>query len=159
MQVYLIRHAHAVDATEDPRRPLSRRGRKQVRTLARFLRRVAGFQPDEIWQSPLARSQETASLLRQRLGLRAKLVTVAELETGEGVPVLAAKLRKRRRSLAVVGHEPHLSALASLLVADAVEPPLFILKKGAVVALEGTGTRWVVRWQISPELLEPAGPV
>ncbi len=32
MRIYLIRHAHAVDAEEDRRRPLSRRGGKQIRT-------------------------------------------------------------------------------------------------------------------------------
>lgn len=158
MQVYLIRHAHAVDATEDPLRPLSRRGRGQVRVLARFLKKAAVLQPDEIWQSPLVRARETAAMLRQRLGLDARLVTLAELATGEGVAVLAARLRKNRRSIALVGHEPHLGALASLLVAGTEEPPLFILKKGAVVALERTGSRWAVRWQISPELLGPVDP-
>ena len=154
MPAYLIRHAHAVDAEEDPRRPLSRRGRKQVRALARFLRTTAAFQPDEIWQSPLARAQETAALLRQGLGSSVRIVTVAELETGAGVAVLAARLRKSRRSVALVGHEPHLGALASLLVAGAAEPSLLVLKKCAVVALERVGTRWAVRWQVVPELLE-----
>ncbi len=154
MQVFLIRHAHALDAAEDPKRPLSQRGRNQVRTLARFLKQTDVFQPDELWHSPLARAQETAALLERRLGLRAKLVTVAELESGDGVTVIAKRLRKRRRPLAVIGHEPHLSALASLLIAGAAEPPLFVLKKCAIVALERTGTRWAVRWHISSELLE-----
>lgn len=158
MQVFLIRHAHALDVTDDSRRPLSKRGRKQVRTLARFLGKAAVFQPEEIWQSPLTRAQETAALLRQRLGLRVKLVTVAALASGAGVTGLAGRLRKRRRPLALVGHEPHLSALASLLVADAADPSLFVLKKCAVLALERTGASWAVRWQISPELLEPAAP-
>ena len=38
MHVFLVRHAHAVDAVEDPERPLSKRGRDQVRALAKFLR-------------------------------------------------------------------------------------------------------------------------
>jgi phosphohistidine phosphatase len=156
MLVFLIRHAHALDAAEDSGRPLSKRGRSQVRTLALFLKQTAVFQPDELWHSPLARARETAALLGRRLGLRAKLVTVAELESGDGVTVIAERLRKRRRPLALVGHEPHLSALASLLVAGAAEPSLFVLRKCAVVALERTGARWAVRWQVSPELLAPA---
>lgn len=154
MLVFLIRHAHAVDAAEDPVRPLSRRGRNQVRTLARFLKAAGVLAPDEIWHSPLVRAQETAGLLRRRLGSRAKLVTVAELESAEGITVLVKKIREARQPLALVGHEPHLSALASLLVTGAAEPAIFVLKKCAVVALERTGARWAVRWQVAPEVLE-----
>jgi phosphohistidine phosphatase len=74
-------------------------------------------------------------------------------------------LHPRDRELAIVGHEPHLSALATLLVRGKASPVLFTLRKSAVLALEPTrGThaktghpRWRVRWQIAPELL-PAPP-
>ncbi|MFI5357489.1 MAG: phosphohistidine phosphatase SixA [Opitutales bacterium] len=153
MQVFLIRHAHAVDAAEDVQRPLSRRGRKQVRKLARFLKDAAEFQPDEIWTSPLARAQETAGRLQHRLGLTAPLRSVGDLATAGGVTVLATRLRKSSRTVALVGHEPHLSALASLLVSGAIDPSRFELKKGAILALERTGNRWIVNWLIHPDLL------
>ena len=55
--------------------------------------------------------------------------------------------------LAVVGHEPHLSALASQLVTGATYPVAFAMKKGTVLALErGSSTRWVVRWHVEPDL-------
>ena len=155
MQVFLIRHAHAVDAADDPVRPLSRRGRDQVRALARLLRPAGVFAPGEIWHSPLARARETAALLRQGRGLKAKLVTVAALGTDAGVTVLAKRLGRTRRPLALVGHEPYLSALASLLVTGAAAPAVFVLKKCAVLALERTGPGWAVRWQVAPELLQP----
>lgn len=151
MQIYLIRHAHAVTAEVNIRRPLSERGRKQARVLSRFLQNVEGFEPEQVWTSPLARARGTANLL----GLKAKLTTVPELETSTGVAVLAGKLQKIRRSVALVGHEPHLSALTSLLLAGAEVPPLVALKKGAVVALERTGGRWILRWLIHPGLLAP----
>lgn len=151
MQCYLIRHAHAVTAEEDIRRPLSARGRKQARVLSRFLRKVGDFDPKEIWTSPLARARGTANLL----DLKAKLITVPELETSAGVATLARKLQTSRQSVALVGHEPHLSALVSLLLAGSEEPPLVSLKKGATVALERTGKRWTLCWQIHPDLLAP----
>ena len=156
MQIFLVRHAHAVDAAEDLERPLSKRGRKQVRTLGRFLKPSSVLQPAEFWHSPLARAKETAGLLRQWLGSRAKLVTVADLESGNGIARLAERLQKCRRPVALVGHEPHLSALASLLITGQAEPTLLVVKKCAVVALERTGARWVVRWHLSPELLGSA---
>ena len=144
-----------MDESEDVRRPLSKRGRRQVRALARFLTRAAVDLPGEFWHSSLARSQETAVLLGRRAGSGASFVTMESLESGAGVAVLAAQLQQARRPVALVGHEPHLGALASLLVAGAAEPARFVLKKCAVVALERTGRRWQVRWQVAPELFLP----
>lgn len=153
MQIYLIRHAHAVEAEEDPKRPLSKRGRKQVGRLARFLRKAEALDTVELWHSPLARSVETASLLVSELGRKIRLVQVDGLEGGDDPAIIAERIKTRRTAVGVVGHEPHLSALASLLVAGVAEPTRFHFKKSAVVALErGDGT-WAVRWQLSPELL------
>jgi len=153
MQIYLIRHAHAVDATEDPKRPLSPKGHKQVKRLAKFLRKNEALATGEFWHSPLARSRETAELLTKQIVAPAKLVEVSGLEGGDDPAKIAERLKTRKTPVAVVGHEPHLSALASLLVVGAAEPPRFVFKKSAVVALERTEGGWAVRWQISPELL------
>lgn len=153
MSLYIIRHAHAVEAEEDPARPLSKRGRKQVRALAKFLRKTESLQTPEIWHSPLARSRETAALLVKYLGVDVNLVEVDHLEGEDDPSVMAGRLRTRREPLAVVGHEPHLSALLSLLVAGTAQPPRFMLKKCAAVALERIEGIWAVRWQVSPEIL------
>jgi len=153
MSLFIIRHAHAVDVEEEPTRPLSKRGRKQVRQMAAFLKKTDALRVDEIWHSPLARSVETAKLLAKRLGLRAKLVEVDGLKGEDDPSVVAGRLKSCRLPLAIVGHEPHLSAFLSLLVAGAPEPRKFLLKKCAVVALEYDDGQWAVRWQIAPELL------
>jgi len=153
MKLYLIRHAHAEDGFADAARPLSARGRKQVRALARFLRHTGDFAPAEIWHSPLLRARDTAARLAGRLKLPAKLQVVAGLSWGDDPAIMAARLRTRRHSLALVGHEPHLSALASLLVAGSAAPSIFVLRKCAVLALERADGRWAVRWLVSPDLL------
>ncbi|MFI5336114.1 MAG: phosphohistidine phosphatase SixA [Opitutales bacterium] len=135
MQLFLVRHAHALEGTDDAARPLSRRGRKQIRTLARFLKRTGVLETEEIWHSPLVRAQQTAQALRKQLGGGRKLVEAMGLKPGDNPVRMARLLGKRRQSVALVGHEPHLSALASLLVAGSAEPPLFVLKKCAVLAL------------------------
>jgi len=154
MRLFLLRHAHAVSADEDPLRPLSDRGRKQVRRLAAFLRKSRALTCAELWHSPLARSIETAEGLVQHLRLAARLVRVPDLEGEDDPQRIAARLRSRRTSLALVGHEPHLSALASLLVAGHAGPACFVLRKSAVLALERNRGVWSVAWQLSPELLE-----
>lgn len=153
MLLYLIRHAHAVDAAEDPERPLSRRGIAQVRALTNFLKGSDEFAPDEIWHSPLLRSQETAELLKQGLRLKATPLLVPGLEPDDDPAAIARRLTQANASVAIVGHEPHLSALASLLVAGQASPPRFVMKKGSILALEGLTPYWMVRWHLRPDLL------
>jgi len=153
MQIYLIRHAHAVDATEDQKRPLSAQGRKQVKRLARFLCEKELLDTDECWHSPLARSVETAKLLADGLHQSVRLVEVDGLQGDDDPAIMAERLKTRRHPVALVGHEPHLSALASLLVAGVSEPPRFVFKKSGAVALERREGVWAVCWQTTPQLV------
>jgi phosphohistidine phosphatase len=156
MLLFLVRHADALDSDEDAVRPLSPKGREQVERMAKFLRASHAFRVDEIWHSPLIRARQTAKLLSEGLGLRVPLSEVAGLEPNHDAEATATKLRSVDVSLAVVGHEPHLSALASILVAGEIQP-FFVMRKGAVLALERAGagetSRWFVRWHVSPDLL------
>lgn len=154
MQLYLIRHAHALDAADDDVRPLSRQGHEQVAAVASLLARSGAMAPVEIWHSPLVRARETASGLATALRLKAKLVPVAGLRPEDDPVTIAQRLKTGPASLALVGHEPHLSALASLLVAGPGRVPVFVFNKCAVLALEGAADYWAVRWHITPELLQ-----
>ena len=153
MRTYLLRHAHAIDGEVDATRPLSPRGEQQVRALADFLRGTDAFQPEEVWHSSLTRARQTAELLVQRMKLPAPLALMPDLEPEADPRAVARRIKATPRAVVVVGHEPHLSALASLLVAGRTEPPSFLMKKCALLALEGAGAGWIVRWHVSPELL------
>lgn len=153
MHIYVIRHAHAVDGDDDAARPLSTKGRGQVRELARFMRKTAAFEAREIWHSPLRRSWETATLLAERLKPRVRVEEVAGLKPDDAASLIATKFSHLRHPVAVVGHEPHLSALASLLVAGRAAPPRFTLKKCSVLRLDRANGSWSVRWLVSPEII------
>jgi phosphohistidine phosphatase len=153
MHLYLIRHTHAEDGHPDADRRLSRRGKSQVRTLARFLRSSGAFTPEEIWHSTLRRAQETAALLAADAKLPLPLREVTDLGPEDDPRRIARLVAACDRSIAIVGHDPHLSALASLLVAGKASPARFAMKKGATLALEGAGRDWIVRWHVSPDLL------
>jgi phosphohistidine phosphatase len=153
MKLYLIRHAHAVDASEDPARPLSRRGREQVVALATFLKQAGVFEPAEFWHSSLVRSRETAALLAEQMRLEAPASQEPGLEPEDDPRAIARRVLTMRRATAIVGHEPHLSGLATLLVAGKMGLPVFIMKKCSALALEGEGSHWSVRWHVSPELM------
>ncbi|MEY4939376.1 MAG: Phosphohistidine phosphatase SixA [Verrucomicrobiota bacterium] len=153
MLLYLIRHAHALDDENDARRILSERGRAQTRAMAGFLRATPGFAPAEIWHSTLVRARETAELLAAGVKLPARLIETPGLRPEDSPGRITPRFdHPGVASVALVGHEPHLSALASLLVAQTPEPR-FLFPQCAVLALEGAASYWQVRWHISPDLL------
>jgi len=142
---YLIRHAHAVPDEENPIRPLSEWGRKQVAALCVSLR-ASSFEPAEIWHSPLARARETAALLAAGLELSAKVEETEGLEPGDDPRVIARALSSKRREIAVVGHEPHLGILAGLMVNGGHPGALFDFPKAGALALRRVGPRWQGVW-------------
>ena len=86
---------------------------------------------------------------RSRLGLSGHSATVEALD--------ALRLHADRDSVALVGHEPQLSWLASLLLAGEESVVRLELKKGAVALLELTSPPTpgsaVLRWSVSPKIL------
>lgn len=151
--LYLVRHADALDAEYDEIRPLSPHGRAQIAALAKFLGRTSAFVPDEIWHSPLVRARDTAHLLVQHLRLKTPLTEIPDLRPEDDPAATVRRLKKANRPLAIVGHEPHLSALATLLVVGRSDLPSFVVKKCSVLALEPAGNHWMVRWFVSPDVI------
>jgi phosphohistidine phosphatase len=162
--LYLVRHAHAVTAAENPARPLSETGRLATARLGAFLRTTGNFAPAQLWHSPLDRARETATGLVTALAADIMQVETDDLLPEDNPLLTATRLAAYPVShdLGLVGHEPHLSTLATLLVRGRPGPNAFVLRKGAALALERTTKvhrksglpRWRVRWHLSPELLK-----
>lgn len=150
MLLYLIRHAQAEDGEDDFARPLSAKGRRQVRQMAAFLRRAGLFEAKEIRFSPLLRARDTARLFARELKGGIRVIETAALKPFADPAVAARRLRREQKPVAVVGHEPHLSSLATLLLGGERDEPRVVLKKCAVLALERTGRHWAARWLVSP---------
>ncbi len=164
MKLYLARHGHALADKDDARRPLSPQGVEATRAMAAFFRgngAVAGVHA--VWHSPLVRTRETAQLLVQELQLDVLLVETTGLMPEDDPAVIADRLERVDQPVMIVGHEPQLSALATLLVRGKVKPVGFEFKKGSVMALESTGgrhkksgrVRWRVYWHVPPSLVVP----
>lgn len=164
MLLYLVRHAHAVTEEADASRPLSARGRAEMERLTTFFKGNGAFRPAQLWHSPLSRSRQTADELIQRLGLGVVLLETPGLLPEDDPLSLAERLESFPRDcgdLALVGHEPHLGLLASLLVRGKPRAGFFALGKAAALALESMESthktngfrRWKVRWLVAPELL------
>ena len=153
--VYLVRHAHAVTEEENPLRPLSARGHDECRRLVAFFQNNRSFTPAEFWHSPLIRAHETAQHLRT-LAPHAALRETLGLQPEDRPEKMAARLATLAPTLmlALVGHEPHLSALATLLVTGRSGHAAFALEKGAILCLASEDNHtWAARWHLAPSLL------
>lgn len=156
MNLYLIRHgiAEEPDVKPDSERALTGQGRKQLRTAARSLAR-AGLTLDVVVTSPLLRARQTAEIFAQALDLGASQVIESAELAPDGNP---AKLLKDNRweSVALVGHEPYLSELASVLLTGG-QDLVMAFKKGCVCALSADRLRYGrcarLEWLLQPKLL------
>jgi phosphohistidine phosphatase len=135
--LYIVRHGIAVDpgtpGIPDDERLLTPKGEKRMRQIARGLRKL-DLKLDRIVTSPLPRARATAEIIATEL--RALLETSNVLQTGSSAATVERWLRERPEDrLMIVGHNPTLSDLVSLLVLGSTQPLICDLKKGAVAAL------------------------
>jgi len=153
MKIYFLRHAHAdwpkwEDA--DDERPLTRKGRRQSRRVAKFLRR-AGAAPEAVITSPLPRALQTAEIVAKRLGVR--LSVECSLEPGFNEKKLAALMKKYAQGdVMLVGHDPDFSALIEHLTGAHVQ-----MAKAGVACVEcEAGAKGVLSWLVAPSILKRA---
>jgi phosphohistidine phosphatase len=161
MDLYLIRHgiAHDPDPVawpSDADRPLTEEGIARLRQAARGLHTVVS-RVDVVLSSPYVRAWDTALLLQKDAGWPAPERCGAL--TGGDVPTLLAAVAEHQsaRSIALVGHEPLLSAFATSLLLPLAEAPAIEMKKGAVAYIEIGGPSWgssaVLHWLLPPRIL------
>ncbi len=119
-----------------------------------------GLAFDMILTSPLARAAETAAIVAAAFPEGAKPREMAALATGVPPPEMLRALRpymRRHDTVLVVGHEPGLSRLASLLLTGSSGTLGMELKKGGLISIEAHVTRRPaaasLRWMLSPRQL------
>jgi phosphohistidine phosphatase len=125
MDLILWRHAEAEPGEPDLGRRLTSKGLKQADRMAAWL---DAHLPDtcRILVSPADRAQQTA------LALKRKFKTVAELSPGASASAVlaAANWPESREPVLIVGHQPTLGGVASMLMSG--EEAYWSVRKGAV---------------------------
>jgi phosphohistidine phosphatase len=169
--LYLVRHAIAFDRDpqawpDDRERPLTPEGRQRFRRAARGLRAL-GVQPDAVFSSRYVRAWQTAEVLVAEAGWPVpQALPVLESDHPPAEVLSALRTAGGARSLALVGHEPQMHALAALLLAGAGPEPeedrvLVEFRKGGVACLRLDGSpasgRGTLVWHATPKLLRAAG--
>jgi phosphohistidine phosphatase len=151
VQVFLIRHAEAIDETlelRDPHRHLTPHGRQQARALGERLR-WHDCTPTQVWASPLVRAVQTAELVLGALGVELTVTATPALAPGEDVRPLTQRLSRLAADEVVmlVGHEPILSGLGALITSAAEFDSLAKAEAVRVDGLAGKPPR--VRWRFA----------
>ena len=164
MQLLIIRHGHAEEradfaklCSDDALRPLTSDGRKDVKKVAKGLRQLCPT-IDVLASSPFTRAIETAEVIAEVFG-DLKIIQRPELVPNKRRDLLLRWLQsqKSKATVAIVGHEPHLSAVASWLMTG-LGDAIIELKKGAVCLLEFDGEiapgRARMKWLMTARLLK-----
>ncbi len=148
MDLILWRHADADPGSPDMARRLSPKGHKQAQDVARWLQSRLSA-PPRILVSPAQRTLQTARALSEDYEI------VAELAPGGSAAgvLAAAGWPHSTHTVLVVGHQPTLGEVASLLIAG--ESMSWSIKKGAVWwishRIRGEQPHTVLRAVVGPE--------
>jgi phosphohistidine phosphatase len=139
MVLYILRHALAEEAAAggDELRHLTEVGRQRMQKAVEGMRAI-GIEFDTILTSPIARAAETAEIVAAAYETRPTPRVLGELATGVAPADAVAALAPfgRDDSVLIVGHEPQLSALISILLTGEPDGMHLRLRKGGCVALE-----------------------
>jgi phosphohistidine phosphatase len=144
MELLVVRHAiaevreeFARTGLDDARRPLTPEGRRKFAKGASGLRKVAGG-IELLATSSLERATQTADLIQGAWDVKLRTVRLRELEPDADPDALLRWLRtqRRRKLVAVVGHEPHLSRLVEHALTGGKSSDFLDLKKGGACLLD-----------------------
>ena len=156
MRLYLVQHAEAKQKEEDPARPLSEKGKKDIHKMAAYLKDHANIQIGTIFHSGKTRAKQTAQALAQTLSPLGGIREAEGLDPLADVEVWAKRLDSDEmdEETMLVAHLPHLSRLASRLICGSDETSTIGFCQGSVACLKrGEEGGWMVNWMLIPELV------
>ena len=160
MDLYILRHGIAEEVSgtgHDRDRVLTSEGLEKTAETGKALRKL-GIEFDVIFSSPFVRAWQTAEGIAEQLNCRKVLEPLEALGANSSAPAALNQLTSTTRkyaSVLVVGHEPILSELISLLLAGTSSLSIS-MKKGGLCKLscvrpEPGGAR--LEWLLTSKLL------
>jgi phosphohistidine phosphatase SixA len=148
MKVYLVHHADALKAEQDPQRHISPMGRDQSDRIGTRLRAL-GAAPVRILHSDKQWTIDTAVHVAAKLGLADKTMKTAyPINTGDPLAPFLADIAAANGDIMMCGHVDYLLRAASQLVCGDESRKVVEFKpgNGTMVCLEGQGKEWAVAY-------------
>lgn len=151
MFLYLVQHADAKNKADDPLRPLSEKGVKDMIAMTSYLGKLK-ITVDEILYSTKLRARQTAELIAKKIN-SPHLLEVGNLDPMDNPDIWAEKINQESRNLMLVGHLPHLEKLASLLLDHDSDNKIVSFQRGCIIKLEKEEGNWSIQWMLIPEII------
>jgi len=153
MRLYLVQHAEALTAQEDPARPLSEQGHRRLQKVVSFIKGV-NLRVDYLWHSDKLRAAQTAESLAKAINVEKAVSERSNLGPNDDVTVIRDELVSGRLDIMIVGHLPFLSKLASLLLTGCESANTVAFKNAGIVCLTcSEKNQWQIDWLITPHIL------
>ena len=152
MDFYLARHGEAVSETLDPERPLTAGGQQDVEEVAR-LAAARNVRVSAILHSGILRARQTAEIFAARLTPAMGVREISGLLPQDDPMIAKAELEAARESFLLVGHLPHMSRLAALLVHGDSDREVVDFPPAALVCCSNDGSQWKIAWMLAPRPL------
>lgn len=147
-----MQHGEAASQKEDPSRPLTDRGRRQVGRVARAVAAV-GIAPAGIYHSGKLRAEQTARILAETLNPDLSPSRMEGLAPKDDLAVAERAIAAFAAPVMLVGHLPHLSRLCSRLITGDPTREVVAFYNGGIVCLgRRAGEGWTLRWIVTPEV-------
>jgi len=152
MFLYLVQHGEAEQQNAGLVRPLTGKGRNDVRKVS--LAVATHMQVSRILHSGKLRALQTAEILEEVLHPPAGITETDGLSPSDDPAIWAKRLHEMSEDIVLVGHLPHLQRLAGLLLCGTTENKVVEFRQGGICALERSdaGT-WSLCWVIIPRLI------
>ena len=156
MNLYLMRHASAGIARENPlldaKRGLVKEGKEQCRLMARLLGAL-NVQVDVIVSSPLKRALQTAQFVGTELGYDGKVEVSAALGLNADYAAFQQMLAKyaNREGVLVVGHNPNLFQFLGRMITGNGGAAIR-MRKGSIARVDMDRRPPLLRWLIDPRM-------
>lgn len=157
MKAYLVQHAKALAKQQDPDRPLTHEGREELGRVATFAAHSGQVNIGRIWNSGKTRASQSAQILADALMPPLGVRSAEGMDPGDPPQLWGERLPEMSQDVMLVGHMPHLSRLASLLLTGDPEREAVQFENGGIVCLEYDGQRWSLDWAVTPGLIPAEG--
>ena len=153
MKLYLIQHGEAKSEAEDPDRPLTEKGGKEVRSVSKAATDL-NIRPSKIYHSGKLRAKQTAEIIASTLKTHNLPVqSVQGLNPNDDIHLWVERISKEKEDLMLVGHLPFLEKLASFLLSGNEKAKSVLFRYGTIVCFDHKEDNgWKVRWILTPEM-------
>jgi len=151
MKLYLVRHGDYESKNDNPKKPLSEKGIRDIEKIADYSKRYMNIQIREIWHSGKLRARQTAKVMAKYIEPLHGRKQVKNLNPLDSPSHWGDYLKKEKDNLMLVGHLPYLAKLVALLVTGNEDNNIIRFQMGQMVCLTKKNREWKVHWVITPE--------